>query len=180
MTILPETSAAVSQCAPLPIPPAYGPSTVTHMDVEEPARAVVRLAVAVTRDELVYALSEHYALMGEMTAPDALSVAEVRQMVEWSLQCCSAVEIQCGAAGLWNDVENWPAAERECMQSLARAVDRAYPPAASPVALVDGVSVTEARCTAEGCRWTSAAGSVEQVTHDGLTHAEAAHQAQGR
>ncbi|MFH0244431.1 hypothetical protein ACGRHY_18905 [Streptomyces sp. HK10] len=179
MTILPETSATVDQCALLPIPPAYGPSLVSGIGGDGPARAVVRLAVAVTRDELLYALAEQYALMGEETDPDALSAAEVRQMVEWSLQGYSAVEIERGTARLWAGVEDWTDAERDRMQGLARAVDRAYPPAVSPVVVGDE-PVTGARCTADGCGWTSGAGYVEQVTHAGLAHAEAAHQAQGR
>lgn len=107
--------------------PAFGPSEVFGgVDELEPAVAVVRVAVALTRTQLVTALGISFAGIAAEQTPEALTDGQVRQEVEGYLASEALSELDRQMERDEGRVFS-PESQR-VMQVLAAAVDRAYPP----------------------------------------------------
>ncbi|MEU6768632.1 hypothetical protein ABZ916_39745 [Streptomyces sp. NPDC046853] len=112
--------------------PTFGPSLVNADEEREPA-AVVRVAYALSREQLVTALGVSFAEVAADRDPAALSSADVRNEIEGFLaaQGFMAVNDQIERDAL----RPYPPEQQAVMQLLAAAVERAYPSAPEPPAV---------------------------------------------
>ncbi|WP_030409725.1 hypothetical protein [Streptomyces albus] len=158
-----------------PLPPASGPTGVAGVEhYGEPLAAVVRLDVALTRGQILAAVAEGFSYR-EDRDPDTLTVAEVRWMVEQAIETGGTLALAADADTIWDGfgTDDWGAELTERMLGLARAVDRAYPPAGSSPIVLDGTPMDPvARCTARNCGWTAHSDDVAFVSEAALRHAE--------
>lgn len=103
--------------------PVYGPSEVFEDEGITP-HVVVRVAVAMSREQLITALTIGVTNLG-VVDPAGLSDVEVRREVEAYFATCGIVEIDTLIA------EGWPTsfrpAARQRMADIVAAVERAYP-----------------------------------------------------
>lgn len=103
--------------------PAYGPSEVFE-DEGITAHVVVRVAIAMSREQLITALTIGVTNLGTVD-PAQLSAEEVRREVEAYFAACGIVEIDTLIAEGWPT--SFPEAARQRMQDIEAAVERAYP-----------------------------------------------------
>lgn len=103
--------------------PVYGPSEVFE-DEGITAHVVVRVAVAMSREQLITALTVGVTNLGAVD-PAGMSADEVRREVEGYFAACGIVEIDTLID------EGWPTsfapAARQRMEDIVAAVERAYP-----------------------------------------------------
>ncbi|MGP4048762.1 DUF6907 domain-containing protein [Streptomyces sp. 2A115] len=114
--------------------PVYGPTQILPDEGITPD-VVVRVAYALSREQLATALGIGWAQMGEGRDPASLTVAEIREEVEGILGAAPVAEID-------NVMERdrrrtWSAKHQAVMDQLAAAVDRAYPPTRPEPAVQD-------------------------------------------
>lgn len=105
--------------------PVFGPSGVFGgVDELEPAVAVVRVAFALTRTQLVTALGIGFAGIAADQTPESLTDAQVYTEVEETLASEALAELDHQMER--DEAHPWHAEQHRVMQVLAAAVDRAY------------------------------------------------------
>lgn len=105
--------------------PQFGPSEVFGgVDELEPAVAVVRVAIALTRTQLVTALGISFAGIAAEQTPETLTDAQVRQEVEEYLASEALSELDRQMER--DEARVFSPESQRVMQVLAAAVDRAY------------------------------------------------------
>ncbi|MFG2637136.1 hypothetical protein ACGFX8_25295 [Streptomyces sp. NPDC048362] len=104
--------------------PAYGPSEVFHDEDTEPA-VVVRVAIALSCEQLMTALSIGFTEMDPARSADSLTVEETRQEVEGWLASAALVELDRYVRQ--GQLTAYPPEARPVMDALAEALQRAYP-----------------------------------------------------
>ncbi|WP_269859754.1 hypothetical protein, partial [Streptomyces sp. RPT161] len=128
------------------------------------ARAVVRVEIALSRDELLCALANRYCSADQTVSPDEMPVEEIRLYVESWVSAINDIELNREAETLWFGFEDWPTEDQQRMRALARAIDRAYPPEQYTTVVLDGTPLhPRVRCVASGCGWSLASGEVEPM-----------------
>jgi hypothetical protein len=103
--------------------PRFGPTEV----VDDPGvtpEVIVRTDIALSREQLVAALSVAYASLAPDVDPDSLTVVQTRTEIEAMLTESGIVDIDNLIA---LDRDGIPAEEQAVADALRRAVDRAYP-----------------------------------------------------
>lgn len=104
--------------------PVYGPTEVFDDEGVTP-HVVVRVAVALSREQLVTALTIGVTTMGADSDPAEMTPDDVRREVEGYFAACGIVEIDTLID------EGWPASFRpsveQRMADIVAAVERAYP-----------------------------------------------------
>lgn len=114
-----------------PVPPAFGPTEVFGgVDELEPAVAVVRVAFALTRTQLVTTLGIGFAGLADDQTPESLTDDEVRLEVEGTLATDALVELDRQITR--DEARVWSPEQQRVMGVLAAAVDRAYSPRPDP------------------------------------------------
>ncbi|NJP72525.1 hypothetical protein [Streptomyces sp. C1-2] len=105
--------------------PAFGPTEV-HGGVDdlEPAVAVVRVAFALTRAQLVTVLAMGFTGIGVDRTPESLSDDEVRNEVEGQLAAEALIEVDRQMEQ--DEATVFSPEQQRVMDVLAAAVDRAY------------------------------------------------------
>lgn len=115
--------------------PVHGPSEVFGgVDELEPAVAVVRVALALTRTQLVTAIGMGFAGLTPERTPESLSDAEVRAEIEGVLASEALSEIDRQMER--DQASVWPPEQERVMAVLAAAVDRAYAAPPAPASAV--------------------------------------------
>jgi hypothetical protein len=111
--------------------PVFGPTALQndHDDQPEPW-VTVRVDYRVSRFELLAALADGYATANEQQDPDGMTVAEIRYDVEAFFADTSARDLDACVEAIAAKVESGE--DREQMEALRRAMDRAYPVSAPP------------------------------------------------
>lgn len=104
--------------------PVYGPTTVTG-DEESTPVAVVRVAVALSREQLLTALAVSFTEMDLDRDASALTVAEVRTEVEGYLATAALASLDRDAPSVHGRV--FPLHQQAIVTALAEATERAYP-----------------------------------------------------
>lgn len=111
--------------------PVFGPFEVQGgVDELEPAVAVVRVAFALTRAQLVTALGMSFAGLGPDRTPESLTDDEVRREIEGQLAAEAIIELDRQAED--DEEHGFTPVQQRVMDLLAEAVDRAYPPPPVP------------------------------------------------
>jgi hypothetical protein len=109
--------------------PTFGPFEVQGgVDELEPAVAVVRVAFALTRTQLVTALAMSFAGLGPDRTPESLTDDEVRREVEGQLAAEALIEIDHQMEH--DEQHGFTPEQQRAIDLLAAAVDRAFSPAA--------------------------------------------------
>lgn len=109
--------------------PVFGPFEVQGgVDELEPAVAVVQVAFALTRTQLVTALAMSFAGLGPERTPESLTDDEVRREVEGQLAAEAIIELDQMMEA--NERTVFPPMQQRAMDLLGVAVDRAF--AAAP------------------------------------------------
>ncbi|CAM5601556.1 hypothetical protein SVIOM74S_05764 [Streptomyces violarus] len=109
--------------------PVFGPFEVQGgVDELEPAVAVVRVAFALTRTQLLTALAMSFAGLGADRTPESLTDDEVRREVEGQLAAEAIIELDHLMEA--NERTVFPPEQQRAMDLLGVAVDRAF--AATP------------------------------------------------
>lgn len=104
--------------------PVFGPSEIFGgVDELEPAVAVVRVAFALTRAQLLTALAMGFSGIAVDRTPESLMDVEVRQEVEGCLASEALVELD---RQVEMDSRGFSPEQQRVMDLLAAAVDRAY------------------------------------------------------
>ncbi|MGW0647872.1 DUF6907 domain-containing protein [Streptomyces umbrinus] len=103
----------------------YGPTEIFD-DEGITADAVVRVAYALSRQQLLTALSIGYTEMGPDREPGDLTVQEVRTEVEGWLAAQGIIEID--RYVIQGQLTAYPPERQAVIDALAAALDRAYPP----------------------------------------------------
>jgi hypothetical protein len=107
--------------------PTFGPFEVQGgVDELEPAVAVVRVAFALTRTQLVTALGMAFAGLGDRT-PESLTDDEVRREIEGHLAAEAIIELDHQMER--DEARAWSPEQQRNMRVLAAAIDRAFAPA---------------------------------------------------
>ncbi|MFI7681425.1 hypothetical protein ACIBWG_02000 [Streptomyces griseoaurantiacus] len=105
--------------------PVFGPSEVFGgVDDLEPAVAVVRVAFALTRTQLVTVLAMAFTSLGPDRAPESLTDDEVRNEVEAQLAAEAIIEVDRQMEQ--DEATVFSAEQQRAMDVLAAAVDRAF------------------------------------------------------
>lgn len=105
--------------------PVFGPTEVfREEDVE--ADAVVRVALALSREQLLTALSIGFTEMTPDRAAESLTVEETRREVEGWLHAAAVIELDRYVRQ--GQLTAYPVEAQPVMDALAAALDRAYPP----------------------------------------------------
>ncbi|NED31977.1 hypothetical protein [Streptomyces sp. SID8499] len=105
--------------------PVFGPYEVQGgVDELEPAVAVVQVAFALTRTQLVTALAMGFAGLGADRTPQSLTDDEVRREVEGHLAAEALIELDRQMEA--NEQTVFPPDQQQGMGVLASAVDRAF------------------------------------------------------
>jgi hypothetical protein len=104
--------------------PAYGPSEVFDDEGITP-HVVVRVAVALSREQLVTALTIGVTNLGIGADPAEMTAEEVRREVEAYFAACGLVEIDTLIRDGWP--RSFPEAARVRREDIEAAVERAYP-----------------------------------------------------
>lgn len=108
--------------------PVFGPVEVFGgVDELEPAVAVVQVAFALTRTQLVTALGIGFAGLGADRTPESLTDAEVLLEVEHTLATEAIVELDRQIEA--DEARVFPPEQQRAMDILAAAIDRVYRPA---------------------------------------------------
>jgi hypothetical protein len=109
--------------------PTFGPFEVQGgVDELEPAVAVVRVAFALTRTQLVTALAMSFAGLGPERTPESLTDDEVRREVEGQLAAEAIIELDHLMEA--NERTEFTPEQQRAIDLLAAAVDRAFSPTA--------------------------------------------------
>ncbi|MFJ2964234.1 DUF6907 domain-containing protein [Streptomyces collinus] len=113
--------------------PAFGPYEVQGgVDELEPAVAVVRVAFALTRTQLVTALAMSFAGLGPERTPESLTDDEVRREIEGQLAAEAIIELDHLMEA--NEQAEFTPEQQRAIDLLAATVDRAFaPPGPLPV-----------------------------------------------
>ncbi|SOD63660.1 hypothetical protein SAMN06297387_11213 [Streptomyces zhaozhouensis] len=156
------------------LPAAYGPTSVNGWSERGPLRAVVRVALALDRDQLLAALLNRLSELGGLDL-EAMSAEMIRDQVEVWLSEASGAERDDQADLVWKGFTERPADERALILRAADAIDRTYPGLATPVVVEGEGAGRTVRCTAPGCGWRAGGVPVELLMNDGLTHFEDTH-----
>lgn len=109
--------------------PVYGPTEVLG-DEDTEAVVVVRVAYALSREQLLTALSIGYTEMVPDRDPDSLTVDETRSEVEGWLAAQSIIELDRYVTQ--GQLTAYPAEQQAVLDQLAEAVTRAYSPRPVP------------------------------------------------
>jgi hypothetical protein len=109
-----------------PLPPAYGP-TIVNNDENQPLRAVIIAAFALSRDELVAALAYGYAETDPDQDPNTLTAESVQEWIEGFLAAYNVLELDDATRAFQAGPDSWSPEKRARMDALAAAVDRVYP-----------------------------------------------------
>lgn len=105
--------------------PAFGPFDVQGgVDELEPAVAVVRVAFALTRAQLVTALAVSFAGIAADRSPESLTVEDVWREVEGQLAADALHELDRQMER--DQAAVWPPEQQRAVDVLAAAVDQAY------------------------------------------------------
>lgn len=105
--------------------PEFGPVDVQGgVDELEPAVAVVRVAFALTRAQLVTALAVSFAGIAADRTPESLTVEDVWREVEGQLAADALHELDRQMES--DRAAVWPPEQQRAVDVLAAAVDRAY------------------------------------------------------
>lgn len=104
--------------------PVYGPSEVFDDEGVTP-HVVVRVAVALSREQLVTALAIGVTNLGADTDPEQMTADEVRREIEGYFAAVGLVEIDTLIDEGWP--RSFPPAAQLRMDAIAAAVERAYP-----------------------------------------------------
>ncbi|MFI6856525.1 DUF6907 domain-containing protein [Streptomyces sp. NPDC050416] len=114
--------------------PVFGPFEVQGgVDELEPAVAVVRVAFALTRTQLVTALSMSFAGLGADRTPESLTDDEVRREVEGHLAAEAIIELDHQMER--DEQRGFTPEQQRAIDVLAAAVDRAFSPDSEPLPL---------------------------------------------
>jgi hypothetical protein len=112
--------------------PTFGPFEVQGgVDELEPAVAVVRVAFALTRTQLVTALGVSFAGLGADRTPESLTDDEVRREVEGHLAAEAIIELDHQMER--DEQRGFTPEQQRAIDVLAAAVDRAFAPSAEPL-----------------------------------------------
>ncbi|MEV5353266.1 hypothetical protein [Streptomyces sp. NPDC052693] len=113
--------------------PTFGPFEIQGgVDEPEPAVAVLRVAFALTRTQLVTALSMSFAGLGADRTPESLTDDEVRREVEGYMAAEAIIELDHQMEA--NERNGFTPEQQRATDVLAAAVDRAFaPPEPLPV-----------------------------------------------
>lgn len=105
--------------------PVFGPFEVQGgVDELEPAVAVVQVAFALTRTQLLTALAMSFAGLGPERTPESLTDDEVRREVEGQLAAEAIIELDHLMEA--NERTVFPPEQQQAMDALGVAVDRAF------------------------------------------------------
>lgn len=105
--------------------PVFGPYEVQGgVDELEPAVAVVQVAFALTRTQLLTALAMSFAGLGPERTPESLTDDEVRREVEGQLAAEAIIELDHLMEA--NEQAVFPPEQQRAMDALGLAVDRAF------------------------------------------------------
>lgn len=111
--------------------PVYGPTEVFREEDTDPD-AVVRVAFALSREQLLTALSIGFTEMIPDIDPETITVEETRKEVEGWLHAAAVIELDRYVRQ--GQLTAYPPEAQPVMDALAAALDRAYPPrTAQPV-----------------------------------------------
>jgi hypothetical protein len=105
--------------------PVYGPTEVFREEDTEPD-AVVRVAFALSREQLLTALSIGFTEMIPDVDPETITVEETRKEVEGWLHAAAVIELDRYVRQ--GQLTAYPPEAQPVMDALAAALDRAYPP----------------------------------------------------
>ncbi|MEV6835521.1 hypothetical protein AB0N17_13555 [Streptomyces sp. NPDC051133] len=106
--------------------PVYGPSEVFNVYDTDPA-VIVRVAIALSREQLMAALSIGFTEIAPDRSADSLTVEETRAEVEGWLASTAIVELDRYVRQ--GQLTAYPPEAQPTMDALAEALLRAYPEA---------------------------------------------------
>lgn len=104
--------------------PAYGPSEVFDDEGVTP-HVVVRVAIALSREQLITALTIGVTNMGAETLPGQMTADEVRREIEGYFAAVGLVEIDTLIDEGWP--MSFPQSAQAHLEDIVAAVERAYP-----------------------------------------------------
>ncbi|MFD7709502.1 hypothetical protein [Streptomyces sp. NPDC059786] len=111
--------------------PTFGPSGIHNVHGDgTPARAIVRLDLQVSYDELVIAFLVGFTMQHPGRDPESMSAAEVRAVVEGYLASASCTELARAVGEL--EIGDLTRDQYEQLPALIRAVEDAYPNRETP------------------------------------------------
>ncbi|WP_405524625.1 hypothetical protein OG426_16175 [Streptomyces canus] len=110
--------------------PSYGPTEVFHDEDDTAPDAVVRVAFALSREQMMTALSIGFTEIAPDRDAEDLTVEEVRSEVEGWLHGAAVIELDRYVRQ--GQLTAYPPEAQPVMDALAAALDRAYPPATFP------------------------------------------------
>ncbi|MEU5347782.1 hypothetical protein AB0H18_44495 [Streptomyces sp. NPDC020766] len=105
--------------------PTYGPTEVFREEDVTPA-AVVRVAFALSREQLMTALSIGFTELVPDVDAETITVEQTRKEVEGWLHAAAVIELDRYVRQ--GQLTAYPVEARPVMDALAAALDRAYPP----------------------------------------------------
>jgi hypothetical protein len=106
--------------------PVYGPTEVFRDEDDTAPDAVVRVAFALSREQLMTALSIGFTEIAPDRDAENLTVDEVRREVEGWLHGAAVIELDRYVRQ--GQLTAYPVEAQAVMDALAAALDRAYPP----------------------------------------------------
>lgn len=105
--------------------PAYGPTEVFHDEDDTAPDAVVRVAFALSREQLMTALSIGFTEIAPDRDAEDLTVEETRKEVEGWLHAAAVIELDRYVRQ--GQLTAYPVEAQPVMDALSAALDRAYP-----------------------------------------------------
>ncbi|MFI9174871.1 DUF6907 domain-containing protein [Streptomyces lincolnensis] len=110
--------------------PTYGPTEVFHDEDDTAPDVVVRVAYALSRGQLMTALSIGFTEIAPDRRAEDLTVEEVRREVEGWLHAAAVIELDRYVQQ--GQLTAHPVEAQPVMDALAAALDRSYPPRRAP------------------------------------------------